>query len=454
MLDPTTTGSGDPSVASQLSTCVNQMDAFLSGAGSATGYVTRLKLNVKRRNTDIPPPMKFYYHPRPNPSPFAPSSHLNLYQVSRTALTKLAAAVPQLQHLWIEALYGEVDLSAFGAHCPALTHLVLTTKGDAMVLQGIDIALPALTNLVLARSNGLHSRPQPVAHVQAYYNTACLLLQGCTNLTTLTLTCDEQCSRNDEVDCPKEMWDQLPANLTEWHSIVNFTHMLEAASFMSQLRILVLGKMPCDRMPELLQAAPKLESLTIHRPWDTPEQIELLWSPDIQPQALAKLKAQLRKGFKLQCESVSLRGSSEAVREMLEVLPAHANVCRLCVDLEATVHVLDCLTRLLHVFPSLEYLVLWDCSSFQQAPWVDESFLTPLFGCSDIARLDVHLQVTFTYAGMVSLCMNLPDLEIMYCWPCEGMCYKSVMEELAAQGREVDISEIVEGEDLPEAYGE
>ncbi|MEW5319455.1 MAG: hypothetical protein WDW38_010606 [Sanguina aurantia] len=426
------------------------MESFVNGAASALRYMTHLELKVKRHNNAIQTsPSRFA--PSPDRSPSAPSSHPHLYMVSRKALSLLAVAVPKLQHLQLRARYGEVDLSAFGTHCPALTHLHLDTKGDAMALQGIDVALPQLTDLTLVRRASSHLC-KPDAQVEAYYNTACMMLRGCTSLTSLTFYSAGTMSWHDKVDCPKEMWDQLPASIVEWCCNTKFTHMLKAAAFMSRLRVLVLAKLPCKRLPQLLKASPKLESLIIHRLWAQTKQLELMWASDTTPDELARIKAHLQGGFKLiGGVSVCLRGSSEMVADMLAWLAPLADTRRVLFDFKGVVQVQDCLAQLVRVVPNLQYLELSGCCG-QGEPWLNESFLAPLVGAADLWRMDVHQQVAFTHSGMVAMCMDLPDLVVLYCWPCEGVSCEGVMAELAAKGREVVVEFIVPGEFLPEAY--
>ncbi|MEW5307949.1 MAG: hypothetical protein WDW38_010602 [Sanguina aurantia] len=451
VLEARVRGTEAPSVPRQLATCLAHVGSFVSGAAPALQHVTHLELHVRRTNTDAIPTSPSRHAPSPDRAPSAPGGHPHLYTASRRALTLLAVAVPSLQHLQLRARYGEVDLSAFGTHCPALTHLDMDTQGDAMALQGVDVGLPQLTDLTLVRREPGHLRT-PDAPVGAYYNTACMMLRGCTNLASLTFHSAGTATRGGRADCPPEMWDQLPASVVEWCCSTHFTHMLKAAAFMRRVRVLVLAQLPCKRLPQLLSAAPKLESLTIHRPMAQTKQLELMWAPDTPPDELARIRAHLLGGFKLVGGvSVRLRGSSEVVADMLAWLAPLADTRRVLLDFSGVVQVQDCLGALVRVVPNLEYLELSGCCG-QGAPWLNESFLAPLVGAPGVWRMDVHQHVAFTHSGMVALCVDLPRLEVLYCWPCEGVSCEGVMAELAAKGRGVAVEFIVPGEFLPEAY--
>ncbi|MEW5310299.1 MAG: hypothetical protein WDW38_002111 [Sanguina aurantia] len=424
------------------------MDAFLSSAGAAVQHVTRLELTVRRQDTDEP-------EQRPSraaSSLLPPSSSSNsLFQVPRTVLSTLAAAVPRLELLKVKAVYGDVDLAEFGKHCPKLAELIM--ESEAIALQGIDLAVPGLTTLVLILPN-VPWFLQELDRERAFVETACLLLRGCTKLSVVHIRFRSLMNSHHELECGKGVWEQLPPSLEAWHCNASFSHMWDATSFLGRVRALTLATLPCHSLPEFLERAQSLDSLTLTSlSHDEEGVVEMMWRDDvITPHTLARLKARLLDGFQLCCESVLFSGSDASVRDMLGWLSPLRDTHHCCVDLDAMEHGPGCFAEFARAVPDVRYLRMGLRTGWEEPPWMDESFLTPLVKCSKLQRLDVCLGVAFTHAGLVALCTSLPDLLRMYCWPVQGVCFDSVKAELAAKGRQLTFSYIMEGEDVIEPF--
>lgn len=160
-------------------------------------HVTRLELRVRRQDTDEP-------EQRPSraaSSLLPPSSSSNsLFQVPRTVLSTLAAAVPRLELLKVKAVYGDVDLAEFGKQCPKLAELIM--ESEAIALQGIDLALPGLTTLDLIFPN-VPWFLQELDRERAFVETACLLLRGCTKLSVVHIRFRSHMNSHHELECGK-----------------------------------------------------------------------------------------------------------------------------------------------------------------------------------------------------------------------------------------------------------
>lgn len=446
---PPPSGEQAPSVALQSAKCVQSMSVLLAGAASAIRSITRLKLTVTRG--DPTAPAVDYTYLLPEACPAVPSIPPHIHLVPRTALSLLAASVPNLRHLHMCTSYGDVDLAAFGSHCPQLSHLTL--ECDAASLQGIDISLPSLTHLCLTTRSQSWRRGMRFI-IRDYIDTALLLLRGCTSLVSLDLSFPRTCS--DRVDCPSEMWDRLPASLVEWHCRTNVPHMREAKLFMGRVRVLSLGKLDDEdgcSVQQLLTLAPLLHQLTVSERNPTRYECELMWDSDITAAELDALRTRLQGGFTLSCEKVSLMGTAEAVQDMLAWLSPLEDTISCRVFLTGMARPLDCLGKLARMCPCIEYLYLGDeYYRWQQAPWTVEAFVTAVTGCKSVRRLDVDLQVLFTHAWLVSLCVAMPALHTLYCRPCAGVSCEDVMMELENQGHEISIVEISEGVEIPEAF--
>lgn len=432
------------------STCAHDMSCLLSGASTSIQHITSLDLCVKRRRP---------VDPR---TPFPGSIFLSIivpsgtgldHLVPRRAFARLAAAVPRLQRLTTSVQYGDVDLAAFGSLCPDLRELVMTC--DALSLQGIDMALPNLTHLHVSST---HVTFRTRNHVKTYVERACLLLRGCSNLTSVTISFQGHRPEPDgQLKCSRKVWEQLPASLVEFHSNASFALLHKAASFMSRVRVLSLGQMPEEfmRLPDLLRCAPQLQSLTIWHPTEpVGQELELMWHADVSKVEISGLKARLQGGFQLSCEAVSFTGPGKLIADMMTWMspPKDTHTCRVCfVDL-ADDTTLACLSRVPRLCPAVDYLKLGYEFISGGAALVSESTLVHVMQCKHLVRLDVYIKVAFTHAGLVCLCTSLPALSQMFIQPCEGVSYEGVMAELASTGREIHLAEIVEGEDLPDAY--
>ncbi|MEW5305640.1 MAG: hypothetical protein WDW36_008167 [Sanguina aurantia] len=425
---------GAPSVPDQLSTCVAHTGAFLDGARPAVHHITRLDLRVEHNPHAKPDPRARPWTSLSRP-PLRRAPNPNLHPVPRAVFAVLAAAVPSLAHLDVRASRPPLTLG----------------EADAVGLRGIHLSLPGLTHLTLPDSDARH-RCRSRAEVQSCVGTGCRSLRGCTDLTSLRLRVHHTAWPR-EVRCPVQTWEQLPPSLVEWDCRAEFPHMLAATAFMQRLQALSVGKLPVETLHDLLALAPRLRSLDVW-PFDPRmDMVGLMWPPDTKPAELSRLRARLLGGSQLGCESAAPSGTSAMVRGMLAWTCPLAATRRVCVELCATVHVPDRLDQRSRVAPKLQDLILAGESDSQpEAPWLEEPFLHRLAGCHGLWGMDVHLQVRFTHAGLVRLCTSLPALSQLCCKPREGVRYEGVMAELALTGRDVAVTAIVQGQELPEAY--
>lgn len=444
------TGEGAPSIARQGTIIDQGMTTLLSGAASAIATITHMKLDVRRTRTNLH--QDIYFSESPASSPDFPCKSQDITLMPYSALSLLAAAVLRLQHLYLHTICCDVDVAAFGAHCPQLSHLYV--ESDSAPLQGVHLALPGLTHLRLTRSNPCWRHVEDCASTREYVETACTSLHSCTSLTSLELCLDLSCVA--KVDCPSEMWNQLPASLVEWHCQAEFPHIFEAKLFMGRVKVLSLGRLPTrsgGRVQALLKLAPMLKDLTVSEWQLKGYQLELMWSPETLAAELLSIKERLLGGFKLSCEKVSLTGTCVAVRDMLAWHSPLEDTVSCCVHLTGTSRLADGLHKLARTLPRVEYLfVRDDYHMWEEAQWMSEGLVTAVSGCKQMKRFDIDLSVAFTHAGLVGMCMGLPALETLYCRPCEGMSFQGVVLELAKRGRAVSIVEIVEGVDVPAAF--
>lgn len=439
------------------------MAFLLARLGPALQTVTNLKLLViaspphpscrirsyDRDDDDID---KFY-----NPDRQGKVSH-----VSAAVCAMLATALPVLQRLTLRGVCVDVALSAFGANCKQLSCL----KVEALLvppssLKNIDVMFPNLSHFTI-NTRGPLSKQHCVVYasdVERYVHCALSSLTRCTNLKTLQLSLQPEDGGwpNSAVvmDRSPSVWDHLPLCVDKLVCDVQVEDLLSASAFMSRVRSLSLMTFPCDNLPEILLRAPLLQALTI----TCRDSVELPWDDDISPADLATVKAHLLGGFQLSCESVSMRESKEVLRDLSTWMSPLLNtkVCNIKVHstveptaeltaestvkpiVESTEDRFNFLGQFVRMCPALTELTLSEDAQSVVQPLLKEEMLRPLAGLAHLEQLVVNMMIDFTTAGVTSLVSSLPSLSYMDFPPCESVCCITVVAELKAKGRVVNL---------------
>lgn len=380
------------SLAHQLSICNSQLNTLLSGMGNAVSQVTHAELNVNRR---LPGAFCFQEHQYLDEA-FSDVSEEDMSQLPASMFPKLAALLPQLQHLSLKGYCEDAALREFGLRCPRLKSLKIDAiQTQLKALRHIDQALPNLTHFIL------HNRgPLDTEHWHGYYSnmrryvdSCCLLLTKCKELKVLQLDLwAEHRFTGPElvIECSKHVWDNLPPSLEELRCDVELRGILACLGLVSRVRVMHLADIADCRLPELMMLAPCLEKLTVEHG----QKVEVMWKHEnISWSELSVLKARLLDGFWLSCDSVSFTGSSVAVRDMMTWLPPLHDTTYCDVVFTDTVHDLDLLDQLARVFPVVVHLSFVDARRLTRTRDLDEGVLKALACVRSLRSIDMRLQL-------------------------------------------------------------
>lgn len=362
-----------------------------------------------------------------------------------TAYATIAAALPNLQQLSLTGHCRGGMLWAFRSYCLQLAHLeVQIISVPVETLHGIHRSLPSLAHLTLTSRV---DSPKPI--VQDYVDDVCLLLRGCRNLQILQLNLkppvDDEVSSVEQdliIDLSPSAWHHLPPSLIDLRCDVDFHFPLEAAAFIARVRFLTLWKCPNigRNLPEILERAPLLATLTL----SCPKAVLTVWESGVHaPGGLDQLKAHLLRGIQLSCQSVFLSGPSDEIRDLMVCLSPLPETTSCSVRFPETSHPHNTLDQIARAFPSLVCLNIYEVAIWEMPgnPLTDEAFFKPLKACGFLRTVEAFVCVSYTYAGLVSLCDSLPSLTGMYCLTGTGdACFASVMTALKSSGREIIIT--------------
>lgn len=439
---PQCSGTSIPGLYRHHSRCVSQMGVLVHGMSAAIKTVSHLKLClqcVRINNSRIQ---------RENSGSGNLSTEVrsdNHFNFPAPMFASLAASVPQLQHLSLEGQSRATScgvMTEFGSVCPFLTHLTVEAIAiHVEALLGIELALPNLAHITFT-SNGHISKKQ----IQKYMDSTCQAMRGCDRLQILELEFGPEDRSNVLLTCTRlHAWDYLPSSLNDLRSNI-VLHVEPNSLFLRNIQVLTLKELPCRNLQELLAEAPSLHTLNI----TGGAQTELMWSGLLSKEELSYVKTRLSSGLQLSSSEVGLTwGSSESVRD-LTAWVAPLQDTRFCqIILLGALHSRNCLDHIIRAFPNLVHLALEDQAGWSDPALIDEEFLKPLVGCRFLEKLDVCVQLQYTNSGLVSLCMGLPALTLMYCLPYEGLHLLEVMTDLTALGRDITIIEMTEAGGIP-----
>lgn len=426
------------------------MDTFQNGMAPALRHSTSLTLHVRSPAHSPPYAAPGSYPPELQGCIAIANDILARASAMEAAKTagvchdavsiKLAAALPGLQQLHMTGGCGAASLKAFGCHCLHLHNLRIEIHSVPILsLQGMSQALPNLTKLTLSSCADASEEA-----MQTYVDDVCRLVHGCSSLQILDLDLKSTIGGAAQEDfnhmllAMPHWWERMPASLVDVRCNIFVQWVgLGSSAFFSRVRFLTLAELPCESLPTLLLLAPCLEKLTIL----STGIVELMWGVATSPADQTRLLARLHGGFQLSCLQVGIKGSSNAVAELLTWLPPLPDAELCDITLLGTSHT-SCLGHVARVFPRLRHLLLGDDSSFSDPPHLEESFLDPLVACGSLEGMRICFRLKHTHAGLVGLCSRLPVLDMMCHLPCAEVCFDSVRSELALTNRNVFFDEM------------
>lgn len=355
-------GTGNHSLAKQLSTCTSQWTALFTGMGGAIACVTHAELNVIRRASGS----ARYYDLDTLDREFMSHTADDVSHLPAALFGKLAAAMPLLQHLSLQGYCEDVAFNEFGKHCPRLQSLKVEALNTRLSsLKNIHQVLPSLAHFTVS-NRGPVNKQHCICYlddIRSYVDSCCGIICDCSDIKILQLDLwvkHEWLGSEVVIECSKSVWDCLPPSLDELRCDVELRDIQEMSVFMSRVRVLQLVDIAYCELPELMKIAPCLEKLTVEQG----QAVDMMWSDEsVSPAELSNLKERLLNGFQLNCERVCFTGSSIAIKDVMSWLSPLKGTTHCDVEYTDSVHDLAILEELTRVCPNVKRLKIVDDSA-------------------------------------------------------------------------------------------
>lgn len=364
----------------------------------------------------------------------------------RVVFSRLASAVPSLQHLKLDGQCWDAALQAFGANCPRLVGLTVEAEQVPITaLLGFSTHLPNLGSLTICGHGMSEERD---FGIKPFLDTALAETRGCAKLTSLILDLPSITLR-----CRKSSWSRLPASLMRFHCpcIVWDSHEFER--LVRRVPRLLLYQCPFSSMLEFHKHFPVLEEFDIPEDGDSEGAVEL-WCSDFKDErrVIALQQRLLAKPLRLHC-AMAVHGTCEEVQALLEWLPAFPDVWSVTINFQEKEQV-QCLQQLACTFPGARYVTLTGELGFPADPDSDDDeepevganveldFYAPLTEFPSLTHRDLSVDgMTLTTDDMLQLCTDMEALSTLTLGrSCTGVEKQALAAELRGQGRKIEVS--------------
>ncbi|MEW5310342.1 MAG: hypothetical protein WDW38_002152 [Sanguina aurantia] len=331
-----------PSAVKQLANCTTQMQHLIEEMSPAMRNLTHLHLTARVPTQNDKPCLfpsedsLFPAHTRSStPSSGTrgagnehssgkvrklPACTAELAVLLRALFGLLASCVPGLQQLSLSGCCRDAALGAFGSHCPQLRTLrVEAVSVPAEALRDVHTHLPGLTHFSLT----------PFSLTQGYSAALQLILEECIAATFAALnpcssltTLDMDLGGDVQIQCKETAWRLLPPGLVELRCTCHLWGLSGAGAAFGALQRLELLKAPSGHLLEVLERAPSLQTLIIHR-----EDALIVEGFDRQFHLVKRASGVCRSmrerlpTMRISCPALQLRATSRDIHQLLSVLP-------------------------------------------------------------------------------------------------------------------------------------
>lgn len=339
--------------------------------------------------------------------------------------------MPSLQSLTVEGCCRDPALGAFGASCPQLTDLLVEAISFPIkALKNAETLLPNLRCFTLHASE-VYTEVQQLTE----YVGGCLsALQSCTSLTRMVLELDA----DDTLDCKPGSWEQAPSSLREFVCHCEILGISSVRALLKPLHSLEIVNTP-ERglLLRILANAPDLMDLSLAGYAD----VMLCCNHTETLTGVASMRLRVLDGLELDIPGIGLEGIGSCVQAVLSALPPLPCVDR-CHLRFFGVPDQNCLVEIARVFPRVESLYLVSHAPWQDTPWRGEEFLRPLAECESLSDLRVRVQLAYSTAELVRLCLSIHCLSYFEYMKCKGASLKRLGSAMAAKGHSLLVREL------------